>query len=167
MKEELELKLIEKYPEFFGELKREEGPMHSIKLFGMECNDGWYDILDKLMLNIKTYLDNKPEDEKFMVTLHQIKEKFGGLRFYIDHGDDYIYELINAAENESFETCEDCGSKENIGRTTSRWYMVKCEKCSKDIDANYEWKSNEELKAARLERERIIKEANDITGSPE
>ena len=41
--------------------------------------------------------------------LYQIKEKFGGLRFYIGEGSDEIHEAIQAAEEESMRTCERTG----------------------------------------------------------
>jgi hypothetical protein len=46
----------------------------------------------------------------------QVKEKFGGLRFYVrldglrlSHADDAISRRIGAAVEESFHTCEVCG----------------------------------------------------------
>ena len=59
----------------------------------------------------------------------QIKEKFGGLRFYINEGSDEIFKRIQEAEAESYETCEVCGSKEHIGRT-SGWITTMCEPCA-------------------------------------
>lgn len=41
--------------------------------------------------------------------LYQIKEKFGGLRFYIGEGSDEIHEAISAAEDRSYLTCERTG----------------------------------------------------------
>ena len=40
----------------------------------------------------------------------QVKEKFGGLRFYYSGGDDYIRGLVDMAESMSYKTCEVCGS---------------------------------------------------------
>jgi len=42
-------------------------------------------------------------------SLFQIKEKFGGLRFYIGHGTHTIFDRIEKAESESMKTCEVCG----------------------------------------------------------
>lgn len=39
----------------------------------------------------------------------QVKEKFGGLRFYANHVNDAIRERIGTAAKESFHTCEICG----------------------------------------------------------
>ncbi len=44
------------------------------------------------------------------VTLDQVKEKFGTLRFYYTGGDDYIRGLVSMAEAMSGVTCEECGN---------------------------------------------------------
>ena len=43
----------------------------------------------------------------------QVKEKFGGLRFYFSGGDDYIDGVVNMAETMSYRTCEECGASGN------------------------------------------------------
>lgn len=43
------------------------------------------------------------------VAVHQIKEKFGGLRFYVGEASDEFYGLVEAAEREAAVTCEECG----------------------------------------------------------
>ncbi len=44
------------------------------------------------------------------VTVSQIKEKFGGLRFYYDGGDEYVVGLVDMAEMWANRTCETCGT---------------------------------------------------------
>lgn len=44
------------------------------------------------------------------VTVTQIKEKFGSLRFYYNGGDEYIRGLVAMAESISVTICEECGS---------------------------------------------------------
>jgi hypothetical protein len=61
------------------------------------------------------------------VTLDQVKEKFGTLRFYYSGGDDYIRGLVSMAESMSGVTCESCG---NLGeRTGGGWMRTICESC--------------------------------------
>jgi len=62
------------------------------------------------------------------VDVVQVKEKFGGLRFYIDGGNEEINDLIQNAEAESFQTCEECGSKEDVS-TSGDWRLTLCKKC--------------------------------------
>ena len=44
------------------------------------------------------------------VTVDQVKEKFGGLRFYYTGGDDKIRGMVGMAESLSAITCEECGA---------------------------------------------------------
>lgn len=74
------------------------------------CDDGWFGIILDLSLTIQSYLDNHPEIAKdFKVA--QIKEKFGGLRFYTNSIDEHIRSFIDSAYRRSLATCEVCGKK--------------------------------------------------------
>lgn len=59
----------------------------------------------------------------------QIKEKFGGLRFYLlDDSNKVIQGMIDFAEDLSYHICEKCGSIENVTQTDG-WITSLCEKC--------------------------------------
>lgn len=61
------------------------------------------------------------------VVATQVKEKFGGLRFYYCGGDDFVHGVISMAEHMSYTTCEVCG---NLGESNGGgWIEVRCEKC--------------------------------------
>jgi hypothetical protein len=45
------------------------------------------------------------------IRVAQIKEKFGGLRFYYDGGDERIFGMVIMAESWAGRTCETCGNK--------------------------------------------------------
>lgn len=65
-----------------------------------------------------------PEKVK-QVIVSQVKEKYGGLRFYVDYGDDSVYGMIRMAESMSYRTCEECG---NPGEPNSEgWIRTRCE----------------------------------------
>ena len=92
MKKELEDKLFEKYPKIF---RQKDLPMNETCMcWGFECGDGWYNILDILCKQIQWHIDkNLKEDElegNVQVEATQVKEKFGGLRFYYHGGNDFI-----------------------------------------------------------------------------
>jgi len=91
--------------------------------WGFECGDGWLKIIDNLSSDI-TALDEKNGSHTVAT---QVKEKFGGLRFYIESGSDTIFDLIDKAEDESFRTCEFCGEP---GTTRDDgWVSTLCDKC--------------------------------------
>ena len=59
------------------------------------------------------------------VTLDQIKEKFGTLRFYYTGGDDIIDGMVRMAESMSAVTCETCG---NLGQQRGGgWIRTLCD----------------------------------------
>ena len=43
------------------------------------------------------------------IEIQQIKEKFGGLRFYYEGGDEYVSGLVTMAESWASRSCERCG----------------------------------------------------------
>lgn len=115
MKLELELHLIKAYPSLYAGVGK---PItESLMSFGFECQDGWFDILDKL----SRALTDLNED----VVATQVKEKYGTLHFYIAGGSDRADELIDTAEDESAKTCEVCGKPGKI-REACRWLQALC-----------------------------------------
>jgi hypothetical protein len=109
MKQELDEQLCKNYPKMM--VNRHAPMTETAMCWGFSCGDGWFNILDKLMGNIQHHIDwkNKNGEVVTQVTLDQVKEKFGTLRFYYTGGDDYISGLVSMAESISSVTCEECG----------------------------------------------------------
>jgi len=61
------------------------------------------------------------------VTLDQIKEKFGTLRFYYTGGDDIIDGMVRMAESMSGVTCEECSAPAQTHGPG--WIRTICEPC--------------------------------------
>jgi len=61
--------------------------------------------------------------QKFEVT--QVKEKFGGLRFYTNCRDEAILQRIDVAIQESFHACEICGEPGTLRE--GRWIKTLCD----------------------------------------
>lgn len=75
----------------------------------------------------------------------QVKEKFGGLRFYERGATNQQYAVISFVESLSYRTCEICGSMKDIGRTEG-WIKTICKECKdKNPDSYSTWKLNEDL----------------------
>ncbi len=128
MKEELDKLLCERYPKMM--VNRNKPMTETCMCWGFECGDGWFNILNQLMDNIQHHIDWKEKQRNWtsewnkehpdelkeipeivtQVTLDQVKEKFGTLRFYYTGGDDYIRGLVSMAEAMSGVTCEECGN---------------------------------------------------------
>lgn len=61
------------------------------------------------------------------VSVAQVKEKFGTLRFYYDGGDEYIRGAVTLAEFLSAHTCEVCGAKGKAVIIRSSWKKTRCD----------------------------------------
>jgi len=130
MDKKLELELVKKYPNLFrdygGDMKK------TCMVWGFCHGNGWYNIID----NIGSRLSELNLEDKVIAI--QVKEKFGGLRFYygvdttdIDNSEyKKIEKIITEAEKESYKTCEVCGAKgEQRGKA---WIRTLCDKCNKN-----------------------------------
>lgn len=100
----------------------------------------------KLFRSIGEWIYNKaPRGGKrppVSVSITQIKEKFGGLRFYYSGGDDTTYGMVSLAESLSYKICEKCGTTINIGQT-SGWITTLCKECAKGQRGWKQYENNE------------------------
>lgn len=125
MRDELELQLFAKYPKIF---KQKDLPMtQTCMCWGLECGDGWFDIIDTLCSKIQAYVDTTGTPQ---VEATQVKEKYGTLRFYTNIYDDEIEKYIEEATNQTLHVCERCGSREGV-KATQGWISYLCIACSK------------------------------------
>jgi hypothetical protein len=125
MREELDKQLVEKYPKIFRD---RYAPMTETAMcWGFDVGDGWYDILDNLCNQIQHYIDwkNKNEEKVKQVVAVQVKEKFGGLRFYYDGGDERIHGMVIMAEAWADTACEKCGAPGK--RRSGGWIRTLCD----------------------------------------
>ena len=76
MEENLEKGLVERFPDILRDHRGD--PKQTCMAWGLCIGDGWYLLLNDLLVK----LDDLTKGTKYQVVAHQIKEKFGGLRFY-------------------------------------------------------------------------------------
>lgn len=115
------MKEKEPAPIGFPPLTLEEAKQHVGK--------GWWHLLERLYAAL-------PKGAH----VAQVKEKFGGLRFYTDHaGKAYYHDYVNPAMTESLRTCEECGEP---GTTKPRaggfWVKTLCDRHHQEWNAAYE-----------------------------
>ena len=164
MRKDLDEALCAKYPLIFKD--RNADMRTTAMCWGLECGDGWYNIIDTLcglltsdyrqakdryeyiadkvgqpryglkadgspagniitqeeVNELKTKFDE--EVAKVPVAV-QVKEKFGGLRFYVQAATDTHYHYISFAESMSYVTCEQCGAPGK--RYTDGWHKTLCD----------------------------------------
>ena len=127
MKQELEQKLTQKYPSIFAQT--DLPPTQSLMCFGLECGDGWYSLIDFLCKRLVSM--NKENDCQAV----QVKEKYGGLCFYVVSATEEQWDIIQEIEALSYYVCEKCGSMDNV-QQTGGWIQTRCNKCLEDSNAN-------------------------------
>jgi len=128
MDRNLETKLYQKYPDIFRDIN--EPPNKSLMHFGLEIENGWYDLIDALCES----LEDIATTLGVQVVAAQVKEKFGGLRFYyyLEGDGDFatIDNIVQRAENASYSICELCGKP---GKLRGRYYKkTLCQKHHKE-----------------------------------
>jgi hypothetical protein len=137
MDTELQQELFNQYPLLFADkdLPRSQTSM----CYGICCGNGWYPLLSNLCASIEPMIrewqaisdqpDNHPR-------LAQVKEKFGGFRFYMhDLSPEYMGEELSKeirnlsvqALKDSYTICEVCGSS-GEKRDDLRWIQTLCYK---------------------------------------
>jgi hypothetical protein len=123
-------RMEEKYPKMFAN-----------PYGGFAIGEGWWPIIESLCANIQSHTDwwNKNRDTRPVVeqvVVAQIKEKFGGLRFYYDGGDDQISGMVRMAEAWASHACEECGAPGTAGG--KGWIKTLCPTHRAESDARYE-----------------------------
>ena len=140
---------IEKNEERLGVLLKEycksiEGSDYiPFDLFGIECNKGWYGLIIPIVEYINDFNSKMESPDKY-IKITQIKEKYGSLRFYTSFGTKELYEMIDKAEDDSYNICETCGSSEHVGHTLRGWEITCCKNCLEKLNINKDnWSEND------------------------
>lgn len=103
----------------------------------ISCSRGWYPIIIELD---QALVEIDPD-----YTVHQVKEKYAGLRYYFgvsesiseaDH--ERMRALVDAAEEKCERTCELCGEPGVRHVTPHGWYRTLCEACAATEGKGYE-----------------------------
>jgi len=89
---------------------------------GVETGDGWHDLLDQLCSALEAEMESSGCSP---ITVRQVKQKFGALRFYASGGNERCRTLIRQAEALSTSICDICARP---GTLVSRdgWLRARC-----------------------------------------
>lgn len=127
--------IMEKYPEIFREMDMSK--LESCMYWGLAIGDGWQAHVDSVCALIQE-LSNRTGVKLIAV---QVKEKFGGLRFYyslefpedmeekkIDWLTKRFDGLVQVMEALCSFTCEECG-KDGTTAGSTGWVKCLCGEC--------------------------------------
>ena len=141
----------EEYEAFAKKMEETYPKMFSNPYGGFAVGPGWWPIIEALCSQIHHHVTWKNEQrDKYSrgngcpeVTVAQIKEKFGGLRFYYDGGDDTVDGMVRMAESWAARSCEECG-KPGTSRSGG-WVKTLCDEHEAERQAQYKERfSNED-----------------------
>jgi len=132
---------FQEYEKFAKHMEERFPKMLGGQYGGFAVGAGWWPILEALCSQIdghtkwrnntrEALLKNNPYDHKIpdevkQVVVVQIKEKFGGLRFYYQGGDDTIDGMVRMAEMWAANCCEECGAPGT--RRNGGWIRTLCD----------------------------------------
>ena len=114
MNKEHEQKLVKEFPMLYQDCYKD--PQKTCMAWGFEVDDGWFDLIYELSKKLEGH-----------TVACQVKEKYGGLRFYVTSATDEIYAIIDKAEQDSYTICEHCGKPGTL--RTDRWHVTLCDEC--------------------------------------
>jgi hypothetical protein len=114
------------YENFAKNMEERFPLMFANKYGGFAVGAGWYSIIESLCSNIQQHIDWKEKQNNPIpqVVVEQIKEKFGGLRFYYQGGDEQIHGMVRMAEAWAGRSCEECGAPGE--RRGGGWIRTLC-----------------------------------------
>jgi hypothetical protein len=127
MNAELTERLYNDFPQLY--LGRTKSTAESSMSWGFQCDDGWYELIRCLSLQLTNYANSHPNA---VVEVAQVKEKFGWLRFHLIEDDDATLEMIELVCVRSRTTCELTGQpgvlcvKDLAGRSRRPQFKVLC-----------------------------------------
>ena len=106
---------------------------------------GWYNLIYTLTNCIDRRLEHLNKDGgNRKVIIAQIKEKFGGLRYYADGDvDEQMDGMIDFAESLSYTICEECGAPGKL--RSGGWMRTLCDKHEEERQSRYKEMNLERL----------------------
>lgn len=156
MDAELEDTLFSMYPTVFDQVHdfrtsentntehEERDPPSSVALYGIQCDNGWFTIINSLCDTLENRVNPTLENP---MEITQVKEKFGGLRVYATRVPEEAQASISTARLIASNTCEVCGDTPATKQTVRGRIKTVCDACyleSVSIDHVNVWEFKKE-----------------------
>lgn len=137
MEKSLEESLKKNHPAILKEMWGD--PKKTCMAWGMECDDGWYNLLDSTMSKLDFAVKSfNVAGSPTTFVASQVKEKFGTLSFYYeadsasDLAKSIIRDIVRMSEIESSSTCEVTGVHGSLC-VSGGWLKTLCREKAKEL----------------------------------
>jgi len=118
--------MMKQFPHLYAD--RNASMQVTCMCWGIDCGEGWHDIIRDLSAELEAMILKLPPEAQEQVKASQVKEKYGGLRFYMTASTDEMEKAIGRASRKCSTICEDCGqpgkNEELFG-----WWRTRCHDC--------------------------------------
>jgi hypothetical protein len=94
MQKELEERILERWPTWFDV----RDVRCTLMPFGFQCANGWFPLIWRLCAELEPLVAEFEETTGNIFKVIQVKQKFSGLRFYVDNANDAIRGRIEVAQ---------------------------------------------------------------------
>ncbi|KDQ09628.1 hypothetical protein BOTBODRAFT_522355 [Botryobasidium botryosum FD-172 SS1] len=140
MRDDLEAALFADFPNLYW---RHTLPMAETAMcWGICTGDGWEPLIRRLSIRLTKMTEGlglDPSSDEFKSYMaSQVKEKLGGLRFYMQRSTPEMRSAISEAATESMETCDVCGGKGEMSKTARGWLVTRCGRCAPAVESKGE-----------------------------
>ena len=128
--------------EFLKELKDKYPKLYKTKIWA-EFSPGWYPLIKDLSKEIYDLYESWGDRYETYPFVAQMKEKFGGLRYYMYYGElteeDHkkLSEIVDRYERKSYTICEVCSEQGKNDVNQNLYYRTLCSKCRDESNARW------------------------------
>jgi hypothetical protein len=124
MRDDLDEALVRDFPNLY---RMRHGDMRDTCMCWGFPGDGWEPLIRRLSEKLEAEILKQEDTSLFYAD--QVKEKFGGLRFYMSADTGAMDAAIREAEAEAWKTCECCGAP---GKPRGGgWIKTLCDECAR------------------------------------
>lgn len=120
--------IMDKYPLLYSD--KDKSMQVTAMCWGLEVGEGWLPMIDEMSAKIEAEIQQWIKDNpgaEFHPRASQVKEKYGGLRFYMMTSTDKMEEIISEYEALSETICDECGKPGEI--KGGGWLVCNCDEC--------------------------------------
>ncbi len=131
-RKEFEAKLVKEFPNLYVNMHGD--PRSTCMAWGIDTGPGWYEIIYNLSRQLEALILAVPEEQRPDYKADQVKQKLGGLRFYMDASSQEMRKLVRETEELSYKTCETCGQPGKLcgDYNKGEWLYTTCKEHAKE-----------------------------------